>query len=214
MHTPSPSDRSTLQARLRQQPPAPSIGAAAHILSMRAMCVVDDTTGCWLWKGAHSTCRSKRHNSGPRVWARKKDGSGSCTASAGRIAWELAGFPLDPSEFVCRFTCMDLNCIHPLHACACTPAEKQALLVERGRFQKPGREVAMHAANLQRICSADVIREIERRTEQGEKTEAIATALGTSVAFVKRVRRGWHPLSRGRALAVPGSRIFNLAAAA
>lgn len=215
MHTPSNSDRSRFQARIRLPDSGPR-GGAHTLADLRNRCVVDpdDRLGCWQWGGCFTSAadRPQGGRAGlPVVWypAEKR------LTAAARAAWLIAGFPLIEGQVVFRYACNCTSCIHPLHGAAGTRNEQTRHRGGQGAFRvTPHRRVQLTAARAKMMTPLAKVQEAERLIDAGALACDIVRAVGICADTLVDIRAGRHPLSRGRALMAPGASVFNLPAVA
>jgi len=211
MKTPDTSYRSKFQARMRAKPTA--IRGIRVLRDLQGHCLIDEDTGCWIWRAGLSMRNAVNRSPIPMIWFPPEQR----VTQAARAAWLVAGFDLEPGQVVFRFTCLNGLCIHPLHGAAGTRQEMNAHRAARGVYRvDAAKRAALNRARAAMMLSPAQVADIEARIQAGEPEvtrTSIARAVGVHVDTVKKIERGAHPYSRGGAQHVPGSSVFNLASA-
>ena len=184
------------------------------LLDLRERCVIDQETGCWLWRGAMSRGRGQPTS---RVWLpsdAKAEGAGTVMVAA-RAAWILAGKPLQAGQVVWRSQCTRSDCINPHHGAAGTRPEMHAAFVADGRLRgDPWRAVVNAKNRRSTILPVEKVRAAEAMFAAGATHKEVRAALGMSSETAARIRDGLHPHSAGRQRVVANASVFNMARAA
>lgn len=181
---------------------------------IKGRCVIDDETGCWLWRGAFS--RSTTHHVGPttRVWLPvdlpRVVGAGRVT-TAGKAAWVLAGNPLRDGDVVWRHVCHRVDCINPAHSKAGTRQAMHKEIAASDRLKGDPRRAAVNAINrASRLTPPDVVRQAEAMFGAKMLQKDVCAKLGIQQMTARLIRTGQHPHSTNRQRVVRGASVFNL----
>lgn len=170
---------------------------------IRARCVIDDETGCWLWRGAFSIKRGGHAT--PRVWLAKDRRS----EVAGRAAWLLSGRKLKPGAVVWRSVCTDTRCINPEHAKAGTRTQMHAAMVADGRMRGNPRRAAINAQNFRvQLLPVEKVRQAEAMFAAGAMQKTVRAELGICAGVAARIRKGLHPNCAAAQRVVPAASVF------
>lgn len=132
--------------------------------------IADPSTGCWIWPLSPSQECGKVRYSGKKVTAYRY----SYMRAKGAI----------PDGLVVRHTCDNRRCVNPEHLVLGTQAENIRDMVSRGRQRSPRGEQCGLAK-----LSAYEVKEIRRRSEQGETRTAIAKDFPVSVSQISNIAR-------------------------
>ena len=161
---------------------------------MRDRCVVDDVTGCWLWRSGTTG------DGQPKVHA-VVDGKVMST-TGGRVVWTLARGPIPPKHVVYRPRCSKL-CLNPTHLRCGPKAKAGEILSATGRLRGDPRRSIINQRNR---CSTKVILDLDKaRAIRASNESALELAIryGTSkttILDVRAMRRwrepGWSAFSR------------------
>ena len=182
---------------------------------MKDRCVINDETGCWMWKGAVTLSRGRK-STGIRyetptcsvplgVFGNEKH----TTMPALRFAWLLAGGVPKRGQVVYRAKCNEPRCVNPDHAAQATRKEVGRLVVESGRLRNnPQRQKVNLRSSIKSAVSADVVREIEAGYAEGLSQGEVRARFGIGQKLAKSVRIGVHVNSSARQLVVPHASVF------
>lgn len=196
--TPQYADRQRV-ARLLKAAPSQGMRTGIHqLVDLRVRCAVDpgDPSSCWSWPGR------------PVVWMPRT----ASVISAQRAAWKLAGMAVADDERVFRFTCNNEACVHPLHGACATTAEHMRWRASAGLCRADGeRRAQLTASRMLMMTPPAIVAEAERMLEQRFLQREVAERLRLSNDTVRKIKRGQHPFSRGRAPAQRGSSVWSLA---
>lgn len=183
-----------------------------NIHDLRARCVIDVETGCWLWRGAMS--RGERGQPTTRVWIPGADGGGSI-ATGQRAAWILAGKPLEDGYVVWRQHCTRSDCISPYHGAAGTRQQMHAAIAASGRLKGDPHRAVINAKNrASTLLPAEIVQRGERMFAAGALQKEVREALGISHNSAKLIRMHAHPHSTGKVRVITGASVFAWRAAA
>lgn len=182
-----------------------------NIHDLRARCVIDHETGCWLWRGAMS--RGERGQPTSRVWLPGE--GGGTVATAPRAAWILAGKPLEPGHVVWRHHCARGDCISPYHGATGTRQQMHAAIVADGRLRGDPHRAVVNAKNRRAmLVPAEKVLRGERMFAAGALQKEVKAALGISHRSAKLIRLRAHPHSTGKVNVVSCASVFAWRAAA
>lgn len=171
---------------------------------LRSRCVIDDETGCWMWRGAMSADRT------PRVWMPLLRDAEGITTTGARAAWLLSGRKLPEGHVVWRRigTCGN-ECINPLHGVCGTRQQMHAAIARDGRMKGNPLRAAVNARNRVRMMlSPEIVRLGEAMYEAGALQKEVKAALGIGNASAKKIRMRTHQHSTGRVNVVRGASVF------
>lgn len=185
---------------------------------IKQRCVIDDETGCWLWRGAMSS-RGSRRNGVPtlRVWM--PDGlPGSerpTLATAARAAWLLSGREIQAGHVVWRRNCACSECVNPEHGAASARSTMHSAIAASGRLRGDPVRAAINARNRTSLLTPrDVVQQAEAMFAAGYLQRDVRAALGLAPRTAARIRRGLHPHSSAHQHLVRGASVFTLGVAA
>lgn len=105
-----------------------------------------------------------------------------------RVAWMQTHGPIPAGIFVCH-RCDNRKCCNPAHLFLGTPAENTADMKRKGRAAGPSPGEGHHSNKL----TANDVRAIRRRAQDGEAQRALASEFGVGEAQISRIihRRQW-----------------------
>lgn len=172
---------------------------------IRSRCVIDDETGCWLWRGAMSM---KRHGQGqPRVWLPGVDGG--VIETAARAAWLLSGRRIANGHVVWRSLCTDSKCINPEHGKSGTRTQMHAAFVADGRMRGDPIRAAINAKNREsQLVPVETVRQAEAMFAAGVMQKTVRAELGICAGVAARIRKGLHPNCASAQRVVPAASVF------
>lgn len=157
---------------------------------VRARCVVDAVTRCWLWQGAK--CRDGT----PRVHTLDLARMDKRTMTGPQAMWQLAhGEPPPPGRLVYR-ACGCVACLNPAHMrLAASKAEIGQAIRRSGRWR--GSHMQARRRNIERAWAAtgvvptpaEVVRAL-REAPTSVTNRALARQYGVSEQTVSKIRRG------------------------
>lgn len=178
------------------------------LLDLRARCVIDAETGCWLWRGAMS--RHRRGQPTTRVWLPPCVGGGAAKiATAPRAAWLLAGKPLPDGHVVWRHHCTRADCINPYHGAAGTRQQMHAAFVADGRLRGDPHRAVVNAKNRRStLVPVGKVRQAEAMFSAGALQKDVRSELGISANSAALIRKGLHPHSATRQQVVANASVF------
>jgi hypothetical protein len=165
---------------------------------LRQSCVIDDETGCWLWRGAMSV--KPGGHAVPRVWMPHSDGVRDADGKLGkaqtgaRAAWTLAGRRLRRWQIIWRQVCWNTQCINPEHGVAGTRREMGAAETASGHMQgNPERAAKNIKSSSRQLLPVETVRKAEAMFAAGATSRAVKRELHISNASTARIRNGLHP---------------------
>lgn len=183
------------------------------IEALRGGCVIDDETGCWIWRGLMTVKASGK--SVPRVWmpylagVRDEAGKAGKYETGARAAWLLSGRTLRTGEIVWRDACENILCINPEHGKAGTAAQRGAAMIVSGRLRGNPVRAAINAKNnLKRLTPIEVVRKAEAMFATGVMQKDVVQELGICNAVAARIRSGRHMNCASAQRVVPASSVF------
>ena len=148
--------------------------------------------GCWLWDGALPPGRQPKLE----IAAGVVDGLRAGVYPVRRVAWALAGRPLEPGLIVFQAGCTSRHCVAPAHS-------RMGTFNDRGREQRrdgrmrivaPARVVA-HARGTKRnplIAPREVVQQVAQELAAGRSEGDVATAFGMHRDTVRTIAAGRH----------------------
>ncbi len=174
---------------------------------IRSRCVIDDETGCWLWRGAMSKRRNGRGQPTGRVWLPGVDGG--VIETAARAAWLLSGRRIASGNVVWRSLCTDSTCINPEHGKSGTRPAMHAAFVADGRLRGDPRRAAANTKNFARqFLPVETVRKAEAMFAAGVMQKTVRAELGISAGVAARIRKGLHPNCASAQRVVPAASVF------
>lgn len=157
------------------------------IEEIRAKCIVDPTTGCWLWRGAGS-----KHGR-MRIHALDHRGVTKRVMNGPLAIWNIAHGESPPVGYLPYRSCGNAMCAHPVHLrLARGQGDLMRIIGRQGRLKGTNLEQRRAAALKGRIAQGmvdtpdDVVRQI--LSAEGNNC-AVARRLGVHHTVVSRVRR-------------------------
>lgn len=167
---------------------APRRGIAT-VADLKARCVVDALTHCWLWKGAMSGSQIKIHTFDHRVGEKR-------TLSGPTALWNVAHGEAPPSWSRPRMRCLNSRCANPAHVVLFPDLKAWGRMVAHsGRWK--GVNVESKLGNLELARRARGVEstppELVRAVREAPPEEtglSVAARLGLSSSVVSRIRCG------------------------
>ncbi len=199
-------------------PPAPNPErrGVRNLEDLRQRCVIEEETGCWVWKAAMSRSLKRKVAPSPRVWIPdpKTLGDG-VLMTAGRAAWLLSGRKLAAGQVVWRSVCNRSECINPAHGRAVTRAEMHSGIAAAGFNRGQPERSAINLRSCMRMATpVDKVREIEAAFKAGSNCKQVRARFGIAQETAAAVRDGRHVHSSQRRALVPMASVFAFAEAA
>jgi hypothetical protein len=152
---------------------------------IKALCQIDDDTGCWHWRGCLS------NGKWPRVYApnHSKPGSPKEAQTGRRAVWQIVSGKAIPEGHRVHGRCDDPRCLNPAHMRCGPPSEWGKHLQRTGIYKgKATRVLANRAIGRARSkLTRELITEITGSQETGK---ALAARLNLSRDVVSKARRG------------------------
>ena len=134
----------------------------------------DLATGCWLWTGCLLPSGYGQFGHNGKV------------VRAHRFIYEHSKRMLKKKEVVCH-SCDTPGCVNPEHLFAGTQKENLRDAVKKGR------KLSRESSDLYRgQVNPDIVREIRKRRQSGEKNKETAARFGISQAYCSTIARGIH----------------------
>ncbi len=125
---------------------------------------------CWVWTGARN---------GHTQWQYGVLGKTSCTDSASlahRVSWELHVGPIPEGKLVCH-RCDNPPCVNPAHLFIGGYIENAEDMMSKGRHPFCGDGHQHGEKNKHSVLTDDIVREIRRRRDAGQKRRQVADEL-------------------------------------
>lgn len=181
---------------------------------LRARCVIDGETLCWVWRGATVTNAKGRGTDVSRVWLPAEVAGRPQVMTASRAAWLLDGNDLPPGHVVWRSRCHCRElCINPQHGAAGTRRQMFDAFIANGRLRGDPRRAVVNARNREgMLLPVDIVRRGEALFAAGALQKAVRAELGISAGAARRIRLGVHPRSAGRDRVVANASVFAMKA--
>lgn len=135
---------------------------------------------CWPWTGSLSFVTTGYGQMG---------GPGRRPLKTHRVSWELHFGPI-PADLHVLHRCDNPPCVNPSHLFLGTDADNMADMVAKGRA---GGKIFHGEANAAARLTAQQVRELRRRVENGETQRSMAKEFGISTRTVNLIvlRKAW-----------------------
>jgi hypothetical protein len=159
--------------------------------AVKARCIVDAATHCWLWQGAAST------EGTPRIYTFDHERGEKRTMSGPRAMWNIAHQEAPPSWAPLVFRCCGkAACVNPAHLRTARDKAEIGLHIRRSghrvgtalESRQASQRLAMAAQGIT-PTAPDVVRAI-RAANPAETSVALAARHHMAVQTVSRIRRG------------------------
>lgn len=165
----------------------------ATVDDVRARCVIDERTRCWVWQGA---MRSRDGAQQPAMWAFDHARGEKRTMTGPQAVWNIAHGRAPLPGYVVHRACCNPLCLNPVHL------REAKSLAEVGRHRQragvdKGRHVESKRANIAKAHAAagvvqtpDPIVIAIRQAPPTVTGRALSKMHGISEQTVSRIRRG------------------------
>lgn len=207
---------SSLALARRERADNPERRGVRSLEDLRQRCVVEEDTGCWIWKGAMSRSLTRKIAPSPRVWVPDPEILGEgVLMTAGRAAWLMSGRRLETDQVVWRCICNRSECIVPEHGRAATRAEMHAGIAAAGLNRGNPDRAAINLRNSMRMATpAATVREVEAAFAAGSNCKQVRAIFGIAQETTAAIRDGRHVHSSRKPALVPMASVFAFAGAA
>lgn len=161
------------------------LGGVRNVERLRDRCVVDELTGCWLWKGGRSHGR-------PRVMLVHPETGKHVRMSGPKAAWVLSNGHDVPKGRIAMLTCRSADCCSPEHSKAATRVELGRHLAKTGAAKHDTLRRAQMTRKAREVSgklSIEIAREI-RSSDLPAHEEAKRWGVGkTTITAIRRNER-------------------------
>lgn len=170
---------------------------------MRQRCVIDDITGCWVWRGTFRgdlpTARLSLHVD------HREAGRNMSAMRAARI---LFGKETAPGQNVYHAYCSNKSCINPEHTAAGSARKRNLAAAARGSHSDVARLATLAKFRAQTMLPFDLVRSVSEAIHaEGLTCKQAAEKFGIRHEMAKIIRRGQH--AHQRAPVLRGASVFS-----
>lgn len=150
---------------------------------IKGRCVVDDITGCWLWKGAIT------REGQARIWQYDFAAQKMAAMPGKKAVWYAINQKPLPSGWLVYGTCNCQTCMNPEHIKDGTAADWGRHMSDSGIHKNSiPRMLASRRTGMKRsVMTPETLREVLASNESGK---ALARRLGVSMQTISKARNG------------------------